>query len=366
MKYWSSMFGVLLCWLLLHIHPLAADTAATEADTNVTATAAPAASGFQLKEFLMHHVMEAHDWHILDIPKGGKEYISVTLPLPWIVYSSEKGLDIFMLSGHTDAEINANANARGYDVHGARIGLKDNPKAFILNLSLSKSVIQMLIVALLMIWIFSSVAKGYVKNEGKAPSGIQSFFEPIIMFVRDEIAAPNLKGKHMAFMPYLLTLFFFIWFSNLFGLTPLNSNIFGNISMALALAVLTLIITKANTTGAFWGHVLWFPGVPVPVKLIMLPVELVGIISKPFSLTIRLFANIAGGHFMVLSLVCLIFVVGKLGENLVGGVAITFMSVPFTIFILLLELLVAVLQAYVFTLLTCVFIGSAMEEGHAH
>jgi F-type H+-transporting ATPase subunit a len=235
----------------------------------------------------------------------------------------------------------------------------------VIDFSITKTVLQMMIVALVMLLVFTSVASAYKRNAGKAPSGFQAIVEPIIVFVRDEIAKPNLHGKHEPFVPYLLTLFFFIWFSNIFGLTPFNSNISGNISITVALATLTFIITQFNGTKDYWGHIFWFPGVPLPVKFIMLPVEVVGLFTRPFSLTVRLFANIAAGHFMVLALICLIFLMADNGKNPGAAFGIAPLSLVFGLFIMTLEVLVAAIQAYVFTLLSSVFIGMAMES-HSH
>lgn len=328
---------------------------------------------FNISEMLFHHILESHDWHIVDIPLGDGKYHPISIPLPWVIYSKEKGLDMFMLHGHEHHELAASAAEKGYKiVHegvSEKIKLASDEKAMILDFSPSKTVFQMIIIGILMFFIFTSVAKGYTTNKGKAPKGIQSFFEPIVVFVRDEIAKPNLHGQHERFLPYVLTLFFFIWFSNIKGMLPLNSNIMGNISITFTLSFLTLIITNFNGTSSYWGHVFWFPNVPLPVKLLMIPVELVGIISKPFALMIRLFANIAAGHFMILSLVGLIFILGKGGDSIGGALGIMPLSLGFTLFIMTLEVLVGVIQAYLFTLLTCVFIGMALDShdhGHDH
>jgi len=241
----------------------------------------------------------------------------------------------------------------------------------VIDFSPSKTVLQMFLIGLLLVFVFTRVAKRYAANRGAAPSGMQSFFEPVIEFVRDDIAKNYLHDKAEKFLPYLLTLFFFIWFSNLFGLTPLNSNIMGNISVTAALAFLTFIITQFSGTKDYWQHIFNMPGVPVFVKPLTLVVEVLGLFTKPFALAIRLFANITAGHFMVLSLIGLIFILGENGKNAVGAFGIMPLSVVFTIVIFGLELIVATIQAYVFTLLTAVFVGIALEdhshhEDHAH
>lgn len=387
----------------------------------ITAVPAFASGGeggkFNVSETLMHHVQETHDWHIMDIPKGGGEYMEVALHLPWILYNSEKGLQFFSLNGadaHANEEIALEngyvfSHEKMYPVLKDEVVIKDGqptdefmkhldyeggkwvPKkgdhhvimahdgklyavdhhATVLDISISKTPLQMMIVGVLLLLIFTGMARAYKKRGvNSAPKGMQSLLEPIVKFVEENIAAPNMHGKHKPYLPYLLTLFFFIWFSNIFGLLPFNSNIAGNISITAALAVLTLLLTWFSSTKDYWGHIFWFPGVPTPVKFIMMPVEVVGMFTKPFSLTIRLFANIAGGHFMVLALVSLIFILGKAGQNPGGAYGIMPLSYAFTLFIMTLEVLVAALQAYVFTLLTAVFIGQAMEthhhDDHAH
>ena len=321
---------------------------------------------FKISELLFHHILDSHSWHLVDIPTGNGHYTPVSIPLPWIIYSSEKGLDVFTLTGHSEAELQAQAAARGYELHHEKIHLAGQPDALILDFSITKTVAQMLIVGLILFLLLTSVAKAYTRRPGEAPRGLQNFFELVIVFVRDEIAKPNLGDKYARFLPYLLTLFFFIWTANLLGLTPLNSNIMGNISVTVALATLTFLLVQFNGSKDHWQHIFWFPGVPLLVKFIMLPVELVGLFAKPFSLTVRLFANIAAGHFMVLSLISLIFLLGKQGANPAGAFAILPLSIAFNLFIMTLEVLVAAIQAYVFTLLTAVFLGMAMESHDEH
>jgi F-type H+-transporting ATPase subunit a len=204
------------------------------------------------------------------------------------------------------------------------------------------------------------IAKHYKTNGAVAPKGIASFLEPIVLLVRDDIAKQNIsKYKYEKFMPYLLTIFFFIWLNNMLGLIPFipgGANLTGNISVTLVLACMTLIMILLNGNKNYWEHVLWMPGVPAAVKIILTPIEIIGIFTKPFALMVRLFANITAGHIVVLSLVSLVFIF----KNMAMGAV----SVPFTLFISVLELLVAFLQAYVFTMLSALFIGAAVEEAH--
>lgn len=220
-----------------------------------------------------------------------------------------------------------------------------------------------------MLLIFFAAAKGYKNREGQAPKGIQSAVEPLIVFVRDEIAKPSIGKKHEKFLPYLLTVFFFIWIANLLGLIPFigGFNVTGNIAVALVLALLTFIITAANGNKDYWMHILWTPGVPwwlkVPIPLMFI-IEFIGFLSKPIVLMLRLFANITAGHIIILAFVSLIFIFDNL-YGAWGGIGVSIVSVIFSIFMFCIELLVAFLQAYVFTLLSALYLGSAVEE-HAH
>ncbi len=225
------------------------------------------------------------------------------------------------------------------------------------DLSITRNVASLLISAILLIVIFFSVSSAYKKNHGRAPRGIQSFFEPIILFVRDDIAKPNIGPKYARYMPYLLTVFFFIWFNNLLGLMPGGANLTGNIAVTLVLALITLLIVLFSSNKYYWQHIFATPGVPLWLLPIMIPVEIIGIFTKPFSLMVRLFANITAGHIIILSLFSLIFIFKSIA---VGPVV-----VAFALFMNVLELLVAILQAYVFTMLSAMYIGSAVEE-HAH
>jgi F-type H+-transporting ATPase subunit a len=202
-----------------------------------------------------------------------------------------------------------------------------------------------------------SVARAYKRNVGKAPRGVQSFIEPIVLFVKDEIVKPNIGPKYERFLPYLLTLFFFILFGNLLGLLPGAGNLTGNIAVTFTLAIFSFLITNFNGNSNYWKHILWTPGVPLPLRIIILPVEIIGIFTKPFSLMIRLFAAMTAGHIVLLSLLGLTFIF----RNWFVGIGASI----FVLFISLIELLVAGIQAYVFTLFTSLYIGMAVEE-HEH
>lgn len=300
---------------------------------------------FNASEVILHHVMDDHQWHLANW---------AVIPLPIIVYSSERGLEMFSSSNfyehHNLVEYN------GYKLEHNHITLNGNS---VLDLSITKNVAMLLINAVLLILVFSSVAKGFSKNRGKAPKGAQSFFEPIILFVRDEIVKPNIPHQYERFLPYMLTLFFFILFGNLLGLLPGAGNLTGNIAVTMTLAVLTFFITNFNGNKGYWGHIFWTPGVPLPLRIVILPVEIIGIFTKPFSLMIRLFVAITAGHIVLLSLICLTFIF--------GSIVVGFGSSLIVLFINLIELLVAGIQAYVFTMFSSMYIGMAVaDHGHDH
>lgn len=306
--------------------------------------------GFNPGEMINHHIADAHSWEI---------FHGLVIPLPVIIHSSEKGLDIFSSANFYDENHNV-VPYNGYVMEHEHISLESGEH--VLDLSITKNVLFLFINATLLILVFSSVARGYKKNVGKAPKGLQSFFEPIIIYVRDEIVKPNIGPKYEKYLPYLLTLFFFIWFGNLLGLLPAAANLTGNIAVTLMLALVSLFITLASARKTYWMHILdplgnsmgW--GAKILLYLILWPIEIIGIFTKPFSLMIRLFANITAGHIIILSILGLTFIAQSV---LVGVLAAVFASV-----MNMLELFVALLQAYVFTLLSSMYFGQAVEEGH--
>lgn len=236
------------------------------------------------------------------------------------------------------------------------------------DFSITKNVATMLLAAILLIFLFRAVAKGYKKNEGKAPSGVQSFMEPFFVFIRDEVTVPMIgEHKYELFQPFIMTLFFFILFCNLLGLIPFfpgSANVTGNLAVTMVLAIFTMLVTNLNGNGHYWEHIFWMPGIPAWVKIILTPVEILGLFIKPFSLMIRLFANISAGHIIILSLIGLIFLFGENGENVGGAVAGGIVGGLFTAFMNLIELLVAFLQAFIFAILSASYIGAAVEEHH--
>lgn len=303
---------------------------------------------FNAAEMIKHHISDAYDWHLF-----GESHASVSIPLPIILYSSLKGLQVFSSSNFH----HGTASYKGYKlVHNHLVSEDSNDKIF--DISITKNVASMIIASLIIILIFISISSSYKKNIGKAPKGMQSVFEPLILFVRDEIAAPNIGPKYAKYLPYLLSVFFFIWVNNLLGLIPTGANTSGNIAFTMTLAVITLLFTLFSGNKEYWAHIFWTPGVPLPLRIIMLPVEIIGIFTKPFALMIRLFANITAGHIIILSILSFIFIFKSFA---VAGV-----SIPFAVVMSMMEVFVAALQAYIFTLLSALFIGQAVAEHEHH
>jgi len=318
----------------------------------------------EIREHIAHHVLDAHSFTIFSDSETGKDY---GFPLPVILW--DNGPVIFSSSKFGDggkqiAESNGKYYRLGHDekiyktdASGAWIGDEHHPQnEKVLDLSITKGVLTMIIVAFLMFWLFVGLAKSFPKNGGIA-SGAGRFFEPIVLYVRDEIAIPNIGEKHYKkYMSYLLTIFFFIWFLNIFGLMPFGINVTGNIAITFGLAIMTFLITNLTANRHYWGHIFWMPGVPLPMKIILAPIELLGVIIKPFALMIRLYANIFAGHIVLMSLIGLMFIFKNwLGSSL---------SFLLSFAISMIEILVALLQAYIFTMLTALYFGSAKQEHH--
>ncbi|EAZ81460.2 F0F1 ATP synthase subunit A [Algoriphagus machipongonensis] len=304
--------------------------------------------------FIMHHVKDSHEWHFATFG-----HTHVTLPLPVIVYSGDRGLEVFSSTDFQNHETHSFGEEyahEGYfiDEHD-HLGRVDG--ASFLELSITKNVVMMFIVLIVVAFLALSAASHYKKNGPVAPKGAAAIIEPIVIFVRDEIAKDSIGPKYKKFVPYLITLFLFIWFGNLLGLLPGAANMTGNIAVTMVLAVLTFIITNVNGNKDYWKHVFATPGVPIPMLLIIVPVEIIGLFTKPFALMVRLFVAITAGHIVILGFIALAFIF----ESYAIGVASTLMVT----FINIIELLVATIQAYVFTLFSAMYIGSAVAE-HAH
>jgi F-type H+-transporting ATPase subunit a len=326
---------------------------------------------FEPGSFIIHHISDAYVWHILEVGE-----LDIAIPLPVILYS-ESGIDIFMFN-QFEAEggiegPHAVKHYKDYIYSNYKITAADGRALY--DFSITKNVLSLFISIFLLCLIFISVARSYRKRAGHAPKGLQSIMEVMILFVRDDIVIPSMgKERGNRFLPYLLTLFFFIFINNLLGLVPIfpgGANLTGNIAITMVLALMTFIITLFSTNKAYWVHVINTPGVPwwLKIPLPLMPiVEIIGIFTKPFVLMVRLFANISAGHIIALGFVSLIFIFGTLNNeiNLAMGLSVSPVSLIFMIFMSVLELLVAFLQAYVFTLLSALYFGMAKVESHHH
>lgn len=342
---------------------------------------------------VMHHISDANNFHIVG---------DIALPLPCIFYASDKGFtftlssafhhghhavdgyamvhdDVMRIKGFPQTEGSVEIKIEGH--HGTEKVIYEGKEyeleaASIIggmtswyDFSITKNVFTMFLVFLLMFVVFTTVAKAYKKRKGQAPKGLQSFLEPVIVFMRDSVAKPTIGEKWERYFPFILSLFFFILLSNLMGLIPFfpgSANVTGNISVTIVLAVIVFIVVTLSGSKHYWEHIVWMPGVPALVKIILTPIEILGIFIRPATLFIRLFANITAGHIIILSLVSLIFVFGNAGESMSGSWAGAAVAVPFVFIMNLLELLVAFLQAFIFALLASLYIGTAVETGHGH
>jgi len=341
--------------------------------------------GFDAGEMIMHHIANTHEIHVVG---------DLVIYLPVIIYG-ENGFDIFSSShlyhnpkyfrdtaAYDEAEGLANDEHyyayKDYVMYHEHIytagpegRVSFDPEtgevvnASVTDLSITKSVAGLFLTCIILIFVFISTARAYGKRKGQAPKGLQSFMEPLILFIRDEVAIPSIGARKAdRFMPFLLTVFFFIWIANILGLIPFigGFNVTGTLSVTIVLAAIVFIITTFSGNRHYWGHLLWPPGVPVPIKFILVPIEVLGIFIKPTVLMIRLTANITAGHIIILSFVSLILI---FGQNSVGvGYGVGIGSTLFMIFMFFIELLVAFLQAYVFTLLAALYFGDATQEAH--
>lgn len=324
---------------------------------------------FDAKEMIMHHVKDAHAFHLFDW--NGEP---VSLELPIILYNN--GLTTFSSgefrhddSGSHIVEKNGNKyvklHEKIYQLNAGETELKLNEEhhpenAFTpLDFSITRNVFMMWVSVAVLLLIFITSARRYRSKDYQKSLGIAGFVEPLILFVRDEIAIPMIGEKrYKKYMPYLLTVFFFIWINNIFGLIPIlnGANLSGNIAFTMTLAVFTFIITTFSGNKNYWKHIFWMPGVPVPMKIFLMPIELIGIFTKPISLMIRLFANITAGHIIILALMSLIFIF--------KSIAVAPVSVAFSLFITVIEIVVTAIQAYIFTILSALYFGMATEEEH--
>ena len=309
-----------------------------------------------IKGVIFGHIRDNHEWHLFST-----ESFHATAPLPVILYSPSNGFTFCMSSAFGHEGHREPYNGYQLSDETGKITSVDGSKIY--DFSLTKNVVSMFISILLLWFLLNGIAKKAKQNGSNvAPTGWQNAIEPIITFIRDSVAIPFLGNKYKGYMPLLLTIFFFIWINNLLGLLPGGANLTGNIAVTLVLALIffTVLIFKANK--AYWGHIINPPGVPLAVKFILVPIEIIGFFIKPIALAIRLFANIFAGHTIILSLICLVFIFGQISHPL--GFAVAPISIAFSVFMFFLELLVAAIQAFIFTNLTAVFIGQAIEDHH--
>lgn len=321
----------------------------------------------EIKEYISHHLLDSHDFSLFSWTTDEGEHKYFSAPLPVILW--DNGLKVFLSSKFNHGKTVAEVNGNYYKLYHSKIYKTDaagtinydeehhatNAKP--LDISITKNVVFIFLVSLLMFFMFSRMAKKYKKNP--LPTGIGRVLEPIILYIRDDIAIPNIgKNKYKKYMSYLLTVFFFVWIINLLGLTPLGVNVTNNIAVTLALALITYFLTTFTANKNYWKHIFWMPGVPWPMKIILAPIELLGTFIKPFALMIRLYANITAGHVVLMSIIGLMFIFKSwIGSPLSFGLAFA---------LSLLELLVAALQAYIFTMLSALYFGMAVEEHDEH
>jgi F-type H+-transporting ATPase subunit a len=357
-------------------------------------------AGYNSAETILNHIANANEFHVFG---------HYSIPLPCILYSKVDGLKTMMSSvfHHGKVAVDGYVSDHGTTkrivgdfpagaieltpVHEDHYVYEDSlHNTFICyqnkiyplekasgllaatsfyDFSVTKNVFTMLLAGIILLLLFTTAAKGYKTRAGQAPKGVQNLLEPMVIFIRDEVAKPMIGKKYERFLPYLLTIFFFILVNNLMGLIPMpfagmGANVTGNIATTAALALIALLVTVLNGKSDYWKHIFWMPGVPVPMKIFLAPIELLGVFTKPISLMIRLFANITAGHIIILALVGLIFVFGKAGESVAGAGAGVLVGGLFTLFLSVIELIVAFIQAFIFTILTASYIGAAVEEHH--
>ncbi|NTW32990.1 MAG: F0F1 ATP synthase subunit A [Bacteroidetes bacterium] len=326
---------------------------------------------FNAGEMIIEHIVDAHEWHIMKI---GETDISISLPV--ILYDNGKLVNFSSSRFHHGAE---SYNGYKLEVEGANKGkivkvkedgeTVDGAAKLPLDFSITKNTLSLFISLLLLCVIFISIARRYTQNPNRPPKGLQSVLEFVILFIRDDVVKPSIGKNYEKYMPFLLTVFFFIFFSNLLGIVPFfpgGANLTGNIAITMVLALFVFLITSFSGNKSYWMHIINTPGVPwwlkIPIPLMPI-VEIIGVITKPFVLMVRLFANISAGHIIILGFISLIFIFGNINVGVGYGASV--IAVVFAVFMGFIELLVAFLQAYVFTLLSALYFGMATEE-HKH
>jgi F-type H+-transporting ATPase subunit a len=335
---------------------LAQDNEHHEGETT-TAESGKEKEGFGMGEMIMHHIKDEHGWEFAH---------GLKLHLPVILYTADRGLEVFSSENLEEGRTHKNYHIDHADgkIHRLDAAGKPVEGIAVYDFSITKNVASLFLSVALLLLIFTTVSRSFEKNRGRKPNGLQRFMEPLIIFIRDDVAKANIGPAYARFLPYLLTLFFFILINNLLGLLPGSANLTGNIAVTMVLAVVTFFVVNLSGNKHYWQHLVAPPGVPVWLLPLIIPIEVIGLFMKPLSLMIRLFANITAGHVIILSLLGLIFLANSLSGS-VTAVGIAPVVLIFTLFLNLIELLVAFLQAYIFTLLTSMYIGSAVEDNHA-
>lgn len=343
---------------------------------------------FNANEVIFGHVMDAHQFHFFSWKGSEGEQHHAIIPLPVLLYEPGRGLSLFSSAKfhHGEEAYNGyrvvtesyreNLKEKGMEddqirlLQDEQIVAVDNngtpiPNIKVYDFSITRNVVQMFIALTILVLLMTSIAKKYRTGQGltSAPKGWQNAVEPVIQFIRDEVAKPNIGHRYKRYMPLLLTIFFFILINNIFGLIPGSANVTGNIAFTATLGVISFLVITFSANKHYWGHI-FNPPVPFGIKFIMVPVEILSIFTKPFALIIRLFANMLAGHIIIICLVSLIFIFGNLSTGV--GIGFSPISIAFAVFIYVIEILVAFIQAFIFANLTAVFIGQATEEHHQH
>lgn len=367
MKHWMKniLLPIVFAFAAAPCPAAAEDTAAVTAVAVDTAAAESAEEAqVDVQEIIFDHINDSYEWHITDI--GGKP---VAIHLPVIVYSKTSGWHCFLSSkvshGHEyeGFYISSSEEHEGKIVERGPDGEEIRP----FDISITKNVLSLMISSALLLTLILCSARWYKKHDvlKEAPKGIAALIEPVVEMINDDVIKDAIGPNYAKYSPYLLTAFFFILINNLIGIIPVfpgGANVTGNIAITFVLALCTFLAINLTTNGHYWKEIFW-PDAPLWIKPILIPIEMFGMFTKPLSLMIRLFANIMAGHTLILCIVSMIFITASLGA-VIGG-SMTVISVIFGVFMDCFELLVAFIQAYVFTILSAVFIGIAQERPHA-
>lgn len=367
----ARVFLILLALSVMNFAPLSAQDVAEKPGNGEGANNE---ESFNAGKFIIEHVSDAYEWHVVTL---GNTHISI--PLPVILYSKKpelhngKSFHVFMSSkfhhGHSDYEGFRISETKEYEGKIVELDTQGNEVGKPIDISITKAVTGALFSVIVLFILLFSVVRSSKRNKGKAPTGLQNLIEPVVIFIRDEVAKPTIgEKKFEKFMPFLLTVFFFILLNNFFGLIPIppfGANVTGNIAITLVLALFTFVITTINGNKHYWKEIYnpevpWWLKFPIPLMPV---VELTGVFTKPFVLMVRLFANMLAGHMIVTVFVSLIFIFASI-VGVGAGYGISVISISFSVFIVILDVLVSFIQAYVFTLLSALYFGMATAEHH--